>query len=139
VANDDYLVQRYEEVVAALAHLRRTNAKLRAKAKELKAQNAGLLETVADLAEDNERLRERLKAKRQKYPDGVMTFGKFQGYPVKDVPTWYLEWCLRTCFTKAELRRKQSQRLKEAIEQELERREAEDHDAPLRAQTGPGG
>jgi hypothetical protein len=43
LTNDDNLLQRYEELVAAVAYLRRQDAKLRAKAKDLKAHNADLL------------------------------------------------------------------------------------------------
>jgi hypothetical protein len=119
---------RHEEMLAALAALRGENARLHeqaARLRDLKTAPADLRRANARLKADNARLRERLKGERHALPDGVMTFGRHQGQPVTAVPTQYLAWCLDNCFEKAELRRKQSARLKAAIEDELIRRHEE--------------
>jgi uncharacterized protein (DUF3820 family) len=76
----------------------------------------------AELATDNMRLRERLSAQRKALPPGVMNFGKYQGTPVTEVPTSYLEWCIDKCFSPADMTRKATRALADAIREELRHR-----------------
>ena len=55
----------------------------------------------------------------------TMPFGKHRGEPLGDIPLDYLDWVLENC----ELR---SERLREAIEEEVERRSHGQHDSPPR-------
>jgi|SRR5579871_626496 len=58
-----------------------------------------------------------------------MPFGKYRGEPLSEIPTGYLRWVLDTC----ELR---SEDLRDAIEEELESREASRREAPPRSESG---
>jgi hypothetical protein len=85
----------------------------------LREENAKLLEMNETLDTDNQRLRERLKQKRREIPRGCFTFGKWQGSPLTEIDTNYLQWALRTCFSKLDLARKQTRALRDGIVREL--------------------
>jgi uncharacterized protein (DUF3820 family) len=59
----------------------------------------------------------RRREKRKSAPVSGMPFGKFKGQPFRDIPDWYLNWCLDQDFIENPLRSQ--------LEAEIERRQSE--------------